>query len=383
MKPEVIGANLRRARTARGLTQEALAQAVGLSRSGYRNMERGRTLPRSQSLHDLARALDVPLGQLLRAERKLERVRLRSRKCMKIRDSILDRVDRWLADFASLEEALGEQSRSVLAEIHRSTDQKGPEALAAATRQVLRLGAEEPIRDICGLLEDRGGVKVLSLQDVATDTFFGLAVGEEDGGPAVVVNAWERITVERWIFTAAHELGHLVLHTEAFEVDATDEEPEEEKEADRFATFFLMPDAAFRREWEGSAGGPFLQRVLKVKRIFHVSYATVLYRLGHTHEERRRLFQQFHTLYKRTAGKSLSKKDEPLGLDSDFFLKRGPVAHVEPDQLLPSDFVEDRFHRLAIRAARRGEISQSRAAEMLGISTSDVRERIAADGELG
>jgi hypothetical protein len=34
---------------------------------------------------------------------------------------------------------------------------------------------------------------------------------QSDGGPAVVVNVWGRLSVERWIFTAAHELGHLMI----------------------------------------------------------------------------------------------------------------------------------------------------------------------------
>jgi Zn-dependent peptidase ImmA (M78 family) len=317
------------------------------------------------------------LDHLLKERRKLERVRFRSRKSMKSRESILDRVDRWLSDFSSLEEVLDARQPSVLDAARRAGREVTPEALAAAARNELNLGSDEPIRDICGLLENRAGVKVLSLRDVATDAFFGLSVRKEDGGPAVVVNAWDRISVERWIFTAAHELGHLLLHGDAFEVDATNEEPKEEKEADRFAASFLMPQAAFLREWQGSAGRPLIQRVMKVKRIFHVSYATVLYRLGETQEERQRIFQHFHHLYKRTAGTSLSKKVEPLGLDADAFLKRGPVAPVEPDRLTASDFIEDRFHRLAIRAVREGAISQSRAAEMLGISIPEVRERLA------
>lgn len=34
-----------------------------------------------------------------------------------------------------------------------------------------------------------------------------VAVGIEGGGPAIVVNTNTKITVERWIFTVAHELG--------------------------------------------------------------------------------------------------------------------------------------------------------------------------------
>ena len=50
------------------------------------------------------------------------------------------------------------------------------------------------VRDIRGLLE-AGGVKILLL-DTKRDSFFGLSIGQADGGPAVVVNTWDRISVE-------------------------------------------------------------------------------------------------------------------------------------------------------------------------------------------
>lgn len=49
-------------------------------------------------------------------------------------------------------------------------------------------------------------------KEVMSDGFFGLSIGPTDRGPLVVVNVWGRISVERWILTAAHELGHLLLH---------------------------------------------------------------------------------------------------------------------------------------------------------------------------
>ena len=85
-----------------------------------------------------------------------------------------------------------------------------PVTVAQAARRSVGLGPEEPVRDVCRLLEDNG-VKLLLLE-TNQDSFFGLSVGMRDGGPAVVVNTWDRISVERWIFTAAHELGHLLLH---------------------------------------------------------------------------------------------------------------------------------------------------------------------------
>jgi len=70
---------------------------------------------------------------------------------------------------------------------------------------------------------------------IATTSSSACPVAKDDGGPAVVVNVWERISVERWIFTAAHELGHLLLHLWRYSVDNRDENKAEEREADKFA----------------------------------------------------------------------------------------------------------------------------------------------------
>jgi transcriptional regulator with XRE-family HTH domain len=50
MSHETIGTNLRRLRTARGVTQEDLAEAAGITRVAYRNVETGASLPRAETL---------------------------------------------------------------------------------------------------------------------------------------------------------------------------------------------------------------------------------------------------------------------------------------------------------------------------------------------
>ena len=65
----------------------------------------------------------------------------------------------------------------------------------------------------------------------------------------MVVNTWDRISVERWIFTAAHELGHILLHPTEYDRSATDLPVDTEREADAFASEFLMPKSAFTSAW--------------------------------------------------------------------------------------------------------------------------------------
>ena len=69
------------------------------------------------------------------------------------------------------------------------------------------------------------------------------------------------------------------MYFDAYDVGLSAEEADQEVEANVFASHFLMPNAAFESEWADAYGLPFINQVLKVKRIFQVSYKTVLYRL--------------------------------------------------------------------------------------------------------
>src|SRR6266540_2423008 len=69
---EDVGRRLRRARLAAGLTQQELAVAVDLSRASIANMEAGRQPFPVYTLVLLARALKVPIVELLPGPEALE-----------------------------------------------------------------------------------------------------------------------------------------------------------------------------------------------------------------------------------------------------------------------------------------------------------------------
>ena len=245
--------------------------------------------------------------------------------------------------------------------------------MARKTREAVGLEPHRPVQDICGLLEEHG-VKVLLL-DTRRDSFFGLSVCGSDGGPAVVVNTWDRISVERWIFTAAHELGHLLLHPDEYRSDATELPREAERQADAFASEFLMPENAFKSSWEQTEGHSLLPRVLKVKRMFRVSYKTVLYRLVTSQRATNEVWSVFQRQHLRHFGTTLRKADEPVALkESEFTWHWGRSG--EPDRLSRHDFVEDRLSRLVRQALQNERISLGRGAEILGLSREQMRQRV-------
>ncbi len=357
---EVIGQNLRQLRAAKRLSQKALAAAADVSIATVKNLELAKREPRTRTLLALAKALGVRLNDLVTPTRGFRTVRFRSGKRMRSREHVLAVARRWLDDFNFLEKALEQRKRFILDSL-RGT-RSDPERAALHCRHKLGLDEEEPIHDICGLLED-AGVKVLPI-DITSEGFFGLSIGPEDGGPGIVVNVSRDVPVERRIFSAAHELGHLILHPDAFDVSKTGENKEEERDADCFAGCLLMPEAGFRKHWLDTAGLALVDRVFKVKRIFHVSYKTVLHRLTASGRADENLWRIFHLAYQRQSGRKLRFGEEPEG-----------IGREEPCGLKGCDFYEGRFSRLVREALDREAISLSRAAEMLRIDIGEMRDR--------
>lgn len=376
MATSTIALNLRRLRNAKDLTQEGIADKAGLSRAAYRKLESGKSEPRVSTLQAIASALEVTIQDLVAPARELTAVRFRSLKRLRSREQILVDVARWLGDFNELEGAIGDKVDNRLAALSfrgRPAADRAVQA-AAQVREHFGIGSDEPIRDICGLLEAQG-VKVGSVP-IASHDFFGLSVAPSDGGPAIVVNTWDRISVERWIFTAAHELGHLVLHLADYDVRQTDETEDHEKQANAFAAAFLMPEAAFRKEWDETYGMPLIDRVLKVKRIFRVSYRTVLHRLAGSGLVQGNIWARFQMDYQRRHGRALLRDDEPDALAKDAFRASFPenLAAAEPEHLSRVDFPGDRLSRLVRKAIEGEKISLGRGAEILRRSLQDMRD---------
>lgn len=383
MQALTIALNLRRIRAAKGIKQDQVAKDSGISRTAYRNIEAGKSIPKVSTLQSIAKALDVKLQDLVIPIKPLKAIRFRASSKINNRDQIVANISRWLDDFNYLEDILGSKIPYRLDGLDRLFSEQDPgqqRAIAAAekARESLGLDKNEPIRDICGLLE-ANGIKIYTIS-LNSKGFFGLSVAASEGGPAIIVNVWDRISVERWIFTAAHELGHLLLHLHSYDIECSDEDENQEVEANIFASYFLMPQNVFEKEWQETYGLPFIDRVLKIKRIFRVSYSTILYRLSTTTSIGDKAWVLFHTNYKRRYKKSLGSIDEPQGITRSNFHMAYPEAlrPNEPDYLNENDFVEDRLSGLVRTAIENGEISLSRGAEILRIDLEEMRERAAS-----
>lgn len=360
MDYHILSQNIRRLRSAKRFSQKALAEASGLSLPSIKNLELGKAAPRMNTLLTIAGALDVRLQDLFYPVRELKNVRFRSNKRMQNRENILADMARWLDEFNYLEDILQEHIPFTLKDLRNEVSLNDIGGAADLTRKALNLDDIQPVHDLCGLLES-SGIKIFPLSMIS-DGFFGLSVGDEDGGPAIAVNIWERISVERQIFSAAHELGHLILHMNAYDVSRTDENKDEERQADMFAGHFLMPDKGFKNEWNDAAGLSLVDRVFKIKRIFRVSYKTVLNRLLEYGKVDKDIWRKFNWAYYQQYKTKLTFSKEPNELTS------------EPFRMARFDFYADRLSRLTRKAVEEDKISLSKGAEILRISIDEMND---------
>jgi Zn-dependent peptidase ImmA (M78 family) len=141
-----------------------------------------------------------------------------------------------------------------------------PETAAEVVRARWGLGVA-PLGNLVRLLEAHG-VRVFSLAaDCAAVDAFSFVWHQT---PYTLVNTTK--SGERGRFDAAHELGHLVLHSE----HRLAQGPDAEQEANRFAAAFLMPRASVLAQ---HLTGATSDRILATKQTWRVSAMALTHRL--------------------------------------------------------------------------------------------------------
>ena len=263
---------LKLARLRLGLTLTKLAAESGVSLRSLTEYESDKRPPSEESLAKLAVALAVPREFFERDAIESVPVGAASfRKLSKAtatrRDAVLATASLTLEFFAAIDE------RFKLPEPGIPTfDKLAPEYAADLVRRQWNLG-DRPIVNMIHLIEAKG-VRVASLNqeysDIDAFCFY------RDAVPYVFLNTGK--SAERQRFDTAHELGHLVLHSE-LEMDPSTSKARE-AEANAFAASFLMP----RSSVVGQAmSGASVERILNARTFWKVSAMAMTHRLHELH----------------------------------------------------------------------------------------------------
>ncbi|MFZ2074014.1 MAG: helix-turn-helix domain-containing protein [Methanoregula sp.] len=329
-----LGARIRMARTADGLSLRALAEKANVSAMAISKYENGKDIPRSGVLIRLSKALGVNVDYFFRTvEVKLSPPMYRNHEALpkkeenEIHEQIRDLIERYL----EIEEIVGDHQQFKIPSrdkrhVARIED---AETVAQNIRSSWKLGTD-PIENVIDIFE-QNGIKVGEIE--GTKNFDALTFSLDDKNPVIVVK--KNVVGDRQRFSLAHELGHIVM--------ILGPGINSEDAAHRFAGSFLAPGPGLISDL-GSKRKTFdVYELHLLKHKYGISMQALIYRARDLHIISHAKWSQLFNL----------------------FTERGWRANEPGDHLEPES--PSRMKRLIFRALSEHKITRSRAAELIGM----------------
>ena len=277
----MFGQRLRLARKKAGLSMRALADQVSpkVTAQAISKYESDKMMPSSAVLVGLGKTLGVSLDFLMGGQvEALRGVEFRKHSGTSARDRaraeaiVTEEVEAYLTIEGILELAPPDDPfGDLVTECIKSFAQI--DEVADGLRRHWSLGLD-PIPSMAGLLEDKG-IRVVEAD--LPERFDGLACDvlcTRDRPATAVVVVSRRTGVERKRFNLAHELGHRIICATG------NPEIRLEKAIDRFAAALLVPAEHLVEEAGAHRNGMTYHELMRLKRLYGVSAAAMLMRLG-------------------------------------------------------------------------------------------------------
>jgi Zn-dependent peptidase ImmA (M78 family)/transcriptional regulator with XRE-family HTH domain len=286
VRPEVIGARLKGARSLAKLTQDHAAQMLGFARTTVVAIESGKRPITSEELRAFAELYQVPESELLSDGRQSLDMELKFRTSASGDDdftrtqTLLNRLAAASVELETLLERPVTQPDLPFVVLSRSQAiEQQAEDVALSLRQRLGIGLG-PIPDLISFVELDLGLRVFERS--LPPKVSGAYAFDESVGGFIVLNS--RHVPQRRRLTLAHELCHALLRRAGLVVHLTSDDlgVREEKFCDAFARAFLMPAVTVRKkatELRDAAGQFSVRQLLAMAIYFHTSIEAMTRRL--------------------------------------------------------------------------------------------------------
>lgn len=380
-KAKVVPVRIREARKARRLKVTELAAKAEVSRTAISGYESGNINPNPEVLVRMANILNMPLKYfLLPAESfapTAETVFFRSFKsATKLAREACDvetlwtyKIYKYLIEMVNLPDVnLFNISES---DCQSNFEEREIEDIAHKARGTWGLG-DGPLSNMIALLERNGIVVVFKNFGVMNIDAFSYCQGDR---PFIVLGNDKQSAV-RSRFDAAHELGHLIMHRSITSEDLEDKETllRVEKEANRFASAFLMPASTFAQEIYTTR----LNYFIELKKRWLVSIQAMIYRCDNLG-----IFSSDQVLnMRRQISARRMRKNEPLDneipLEQPTLLRKAIEIVLENRVKSPSEILNDLFISPSdietICNLEPRQLDECESAEVIDLSLRRVRQ---------
>jgi Zn-dependent peptidase ImmA (M78 family)/DNA-binding XRE family transcriptional regulator len=231
---------LRLARDAREVTQSDLAQATGFTQALVSKLENGLIgQPSDEVVEKICTTLKFPRSFFYQRERQIGFPPFHYRKRQKLGAKPLAHIGAIInirrQHVAKLMRSYELNTLKPIPQIDLDESGLTPERVAERLRSYWML-PRGPVENVVEIVERAGGIVILCR--FGTGLLDGLSFRSEGLPPLFFMN--RDVPGDRFRFSLAHELGHIVLHNISSEDDRM------EAEAHRFAAAFLMPESDIR-----------------------------------------------------------------------------------------------------------------------------------------
>lgn len=285
-----FGEKLQNVRELKGLSRKELADLINVSEQAVWQYENQYTVPKFETVNELKRIFSVKpqffySDSFIKDVSSIEHIAYRaedreSRKKVKMETTYINFIDYFISRFEqNLDSPIGnilslrkyseELFYSRKAETNKNNILK---KIAEVARKKLDI---EENRDLLYKLEMSG---IFILEKNMGSKIDAYSTWTKDDRAFIILGSMKKSSVRR-NFDLAHELGHLLMHRH-IDMDSLsrDEHKVIEKEANDFASYFLLPEKEFMRDFEQikKRSNPYSYVEMKMK--YMVSIVALEYR---------------------------------------------------------------------------------------------------------
>jgi Zn-dependent peptidase ImmA (M78 family)/DNA-binding XRE family transcriptional regulator len=368
--PKVLGRRLQDARKARGLTQQDVANDLGIARTTVTAIEQGERRVRPEELIRLSRLYGRGVNELVRDREVTEEFAIQFRAAIAQAGRHQTELERAIQEYQQLCEDYVELERLCGAPLTRNyplpysvegiSPEEAAEDIASAERNRLGLG-DGPILRLREILESDIGLRIFYPR--LPSHIAGMFAYTERLGGCIAINAVHPEERQRW--SLGHEYSHFLTNRFRPEVSVMfvyERVPASERFADAFAGAFLMHSNGLKRRFHE------LSRLRQGKitpaelcRLAHYYFVSV--------EALTRQLESLHLLPSgtwdrlRNSGFKVREAQTILELE----------PHPRANHLLPL-----RYQYLAVEAYQRGDLTEGQLARFLRVDRVEARRLVQA-----
>ena len=336
-----IGKNLKRIRLLNNLSLKDAGNLLHMSAPAIAKYEKGEIKPNSQKLIEFAKAYNVKTIEFLKSynlpNMKFTSFRKRKRFTGQKLQLLEEIIQNEVAKYLEVMEINNTINNKII-NIYNCDSFEDAEAAARKFRNDIKISSIQPISDLISTLENLG-ILIIQIENPnhQFDDFDGFS--EFVNNIPVIVLLAGLNDGARQRFTIAHELGHLVLNI-------TNNDLDEEKLCNRFASSLLMPKESIINEFGISRKNISFYELIAFKHEYKVSLAATLYRLKDLNIISEYTYKSL-SIY---LSKKFGKKNEPVHIESE---------------------ISYQFKKIVHRLATDKIISLNKACEFLGVSVNE------------